>query len=107
MKWLIITLFMACSHNQDKDQWQGHPIEQVQKHSYFSKLEVKVREKGGKEIHTYSRPGKFRTGAQCQALGGCMGMPQTGCEYVFEVENRIITSSHTHGQCPTTGKPGP
>lgn len=114
---ILFLAITACSTPQKQEErrllaqedWKGHKIEELKGHRYFKFLPVKkIPHDGGIETWVYKDQSKFHTGAYCQSLGGCVGMPQYNCENIFSVKDGIILGFEQDGGCPgaSTIEPG-
>lgn len=109
---LLILFVAACSSYKEKvekkqtlmeESWKGHNVAELREHPYFKDLSIKkVTHEGGIETWVFRQQTKFQTGAYCQSLGGCMGMPQYSCDNTFSVKNDVILGYEQTGGCPDT-----
>lgn len=109
---LLIFIFTACSSYKKEvehkrslvlERWKGHDISELMEHPYFKDLSIKkVTHEDGIETWVFRQQTKFQTGAYCQSLGGCMGMPQYSCDNTFSVKNDVILGYEQTGGCPDT-----
>jgi hypothetical protein len=107
---LLLFLFIAsCStprKGEEKrmlaqEDWKGHNVADLKDHPYFKFLPVKkIPHEDGIETWVLKDQSKFQTGAYCQTLGGCMGMPQYNCDNAFSVKNDVILGYEQSGGCP-------
>jgi hypothetical protein len=106
---LIFVIASSCSSQKEaqhkralvKESWTGHPISELMEHPYFKDLLVKkVPHDNGIETWVFRQQTKFQTGAYCQSLGGCMGMPQYSCDNTFSVKKDVVIGFEQTGSCP-------
>ncbi len=109
MKFLILLAFglVSCSQvNQDKkvlawEEWKGLPVAAISKNAYLKSLPItKVKHEDGLETWVLRDQARFQTGAYCQSLGGCMGMPMYNCDNAFSVKDDVILDFEQNGSCP-------
>lgn len=114
---ILLLVTTACSSPQKQEEkrtlaledWKGHNVSELEEHRYFKFLPLKkIPHDGGIETWVYKDQSKFQTGAYCQSLGGCMGMPQYNCENIFSVKDGVILGFEQDGGCPgaSTIEPG-
>lgn len=106
---LILVMTSGCSFvkKQEKNRllaqedWKGHNVSELKEHTYFKYLPVKkIKHEDGVETWILKDQSKFQTGAYCQGLGGCMGMPQYNCDNAFSVKDDMIIGFEQSGGCP-------
>lgn len=104
---LLLLILSACtSLNHDKkvlvwERWKGLPISALDKHDYFKKLPVtKISHADGNETWLFRDQTKYQTGAFCQSMGGCTGIPFYSCDNNFSVKDGFILSLEQSGSCP-------
>lgn len=101
---LLITLSSCTSREKTVhalESWKGLNVSEIDKHPYFKNLKViKVKHEKSPDTWIYKDQTPFQTGAYCQSLGGCLGMPSYNCENAFSVENDVIIDLERKGTCP-------
>lgn len=98
MKYLLLFLVLSCSHRKEKEnlrnQCLGLPIQKLQTHPYFSKLEFKAETlQNDFEVHTYADGRPALTKARA-------GYGEVWCENIFSVKNDLIIQFQQYGPCP-------
>ena len=103
---LLVLCLMSCSSRSENkhliwEEWKGQSTELLAQHPYFKNLPLKkVKHKDGLETWVFQDQTKFQTGAYCQSLGGCMGMPIYNCNNAFSVQAGKILGFERSGSCP-------
>ncbi len=101
----FLTLFACASKSPDRfhamSAWKGQDAKKLQTHPYFGTLApIKRSHEGEIETWIFRDQSKFQTGAYCQSLGGCIGMPVINCDHAFSVRNGLILGYDQAGTCP-------
>lgn len=104
MKFLVLTLFLACSSTAPKKerlpQWIGKTAVDLNQHPYFKGLPSTV--KGNTWLFEHlTRP---ESAAYCASLGGCAGLPVWDCHFEFKTESNRIVEAYKYGTCPENGE---
>ena len=104
---LLALSFISCtSINPDKkvlawEEWKGLPTSALDQNAYLKSLPVtKVKHPDGLETWVLRDQARFQTGAYCQSLGGCIGVPTYNCDNAFSVKDNIILGFEQNGSCP-------
>lgn len=106
---LALILLAGCSTTKMKEKqakswesWKGRPVSEIDTHPYFKNLKVKnkVKHDDGLETWVFKDQTPLQTGAYCQSLGGCMGMPIYNCESAFSIQNDTVLGFEQTGTCP-------
>ncbi len=104
----FLCLFNSCSSLEKQLElvsrieaaWKKAPLEQLEKHPYFSKLHFKDSPKTSEVIvRTYYRRGKYPSSAYCGSLGGCVGLESGDCYHVFRIKLERIDQYRQQGNC--------
>ena len=113
---LFITLLSLLScrskspteETHEMQKWVGKSVSVLQKHPYFKNLPTKhFNHEGEAKSVLFTNQSKFQTGAYCQSLGGCIGLPVYNCQHVVKYKNDIITGIEETGTCPEAATIGP
>lgn len=104
---LLLLAIVSCTsiNHDDKirawEKWKGEPVSALEKHPYFKNLPVsKVKHQNGLETWVLRDQARYQTGAYCQSLGGCIGMPTYVCDSAFSVKDHVILGLEQNGTCP-------
>lgn len=102
---LILVLLLSCSHHNGKDtsvssQWRGKFQDELLEHPYFKNLKVIKTQSQQRSQWRYIDQTPFQTGAYCQSLGGCLGLPSYNCQYQFNLKGIVIEEFEMSGVCP-------
>lgn len=111
---LICFILLGCSSTTQTEEahqlgkWAGKPISKLMEHPYFKTLPKKESsQEDGYKTLLFTNQSKFQTGAYCQSLGGCMGMPTYNCQHLVKYKDEIISGIEQMGICPSTDTTSP
>jgi hypothetical protein len=103
---LLISHLSCTSVKKDEkilawEEWKGRRVSALERHPYFKNLPItKMKHENGRETWLLRDQSRFQTDAYCQALGGCIGLPNYNCDNAFSVEDGIIVTFEQSGSCP-------
>lgn len=100
----LLLSILSCSHqraNSGPSGWEQKTKEELLRHPYFKNLKVKqVSASNEREQLLFFDQTPFQTGASCQGLGGCLGLPSYNCQYQILLIKNKIHEFNSVGVCP-------
>jgi hypothetical protein len=104
---ILILLFISSCSSTKKNQelaweeWKGHSTSELAHHPYFKNIKLtKIKHEEGSETWLFKDQTPVQTGAYCESLGGCIGLPIINCSSAFSIKDDRIEGLQQSGTCP-------
>jgi hypothetical protein len=106
---LSFLLLLSCSTKKLREKqlkswesWNGRNVSEIEEHPYFKNIRHRkqIKHDDGSETWLFKDQTPVQTGAYCQSLGGCTGMPIYNCENAFSIKDGIVQGFEQKGTCP-------